>query len=486
VTTSRLVVYVFVIVFCAIGAGLMYGAINKLQDGDTTPALIMLAAGFVFAGFGLGVLAISTVAFRRQAKEESLRAAHPDEPWMWREDWIACRVRSTNKAETWFLAGFAVLWNLFCLPMVYFLGGEIIDNKNYAALIGLLFPLVGIGLIVAVVRKAIQRQKYGDCVFEMSRVPGVLGGEVAGVILVPRGLSPSASLALRLSCIHRQRRGSGRNSSTTETLLWQTDQTAARLSPMVDGSVHGAPVRFNVPFDASPTGEIDANTRILWKLDASADVPGVDFATDFEIPVFRTQASSPRITEEQIRAEEVTAESSAGLTAEQVGVTIVPGPLGGTEYILKPQGNLRSSVPGILFTLGFAGITALLAYAGAPVIFPFFFGAFVSFFIVALLFGAFGESHVLVEEKNLTVRNMLFGFQTSKTIPCASIAKIGVKGEVQPGKQGHYSITFTQGDGKTISPFQILPVKDHADWLAEELRKAMEPWRGKELCKGPS
>jgi hypothetical protein len=479
VTIGKIAIAIFVFVFCAIGVGLLYGALNKYQEGETMTAVFMLVGALVFGGFGLGILALTTVSLSAQAKEEALKTAHPEEPWLWREDWMKGRVCSTGKANAWFLAGFATLWNLICIPMVILLRDELFEKGNAVALIGLLFPLVGIGVIVAAVRKVIQQNKFGECTFELARVPGVLGGDVTGTIVVPRGLSTGVALDINLSCIRRHRSGSGKNSSTTDTVLWQADQASAHLAPMLDGSVQGAAVRFSVPYDASPTCQIDSDTRVFWRLAAGADIPGVDFATEFEIPVFKTQASSSSITEEQIRAVDVAADLSTGLTPDQVGVEIVSSALGGKEFILRPQQNARGTVPGILFTLVFSGITVLLMLGGAPVLITFIFGLFSVFFIAALLFGLFGESRVIMEEKNLTVRNTLFSFQTSKTIPCASIAKIGIKGDGQSGKQGSYSITFTRSDGSTVSPFQSLKERNHADWLAEEMRKTMEPWRGR-------
>ncbi len=477
---GKIAIYVFVLIFCAIGIGIAYGAFVALQDGETTNALVMLIAALAFGGFGLGVLALTSAGFRSQAREASLRATYPSEPWKWRDDWAIGQVRSMEKSTTWFFWGFALLWNLIAAPTLIFLPEEIFEKENYAALLGFLFPIVGIGLIVVAVRKTMQRVKYGDCLFQMVRVPGILGGEVTGNILLPRGLPTAQALNVRLSCIHRQLRKTNKGTSTHEEVQWQTEQSVAQLSPTGEGVTQSATVRFLVPYDLSPTGQIDERNSVFWKLEATAAVPGVDFATSFEIPVFKSMASSPQLTEERLRAEDVAAGTPILAPADHTGVTILPSAGGGAEFVLKTRGGIPATLPTLAIFLIFAGIVALLIFGGAPFIFPLVFGMFSLLIAFITVFLVFGESRIVVEEGHVNVRNLLFGFRLpmGRRMPCSSITKIGVKGEAQAGKRGYYSITLTQEDGKSISPFLFLNDRREADWLAEEVRKAMEPWRG--------
>jgi hypothetical protein len=477
---TKIFIYGFVLVFCAIGIFLLYGALVSFQDGETTDAALMLAAALAFGGFGLGVLAVTTFGFRKQAQEAALRSAHPREPWLWREDWAAGRIRSAGKVRAWSFWGFAILWNTISTPLLFFLPEEILEKENYGALVGLLFPLVGIGLVVVAARKSIQQWKYGDAQFHMERVPGCLGGDIVGNLLFPHGLTTAESVNVQLSCIQSVRRRTSKGTSTDEHVLWQTEQFTSRLTPGGQGSAQRAMVKLRVPFDASPTGDVDENTWISWRLEATAAVPGVDFATEFEIPVFRTPASSPQITEEQIRSELVSGDTRSMLANDHANVTVAPGIRGGTEFILKSKGGLRSTLPAFLITLVFAGIAALLALAGAPVIFPLVFGIFACLVIFSLIFATFGESRIVVEEGQITVRNSLGGIMIGRPrqIPCSHVARIGVKGESRAGKSGYFSIALTRKDGNATSPLQFLPDRRQADWLAEEVRRAMEPWRG--------
>ena len=46
------------------------------------------------------------------------------------------------------------------------------------------------------------------------------------------------------------------------------------------------PVEFDIPEDAYETNHEMPSDQLLWMLHAQADVPGVDYCDDFEIPVF--------------------------------------------------------------------------------------------------------------------------------------------------------------------------------------------------------
>ncbi|MBP1658111.1 MAG: hypothetical protein H6Q31_2712 [Bacteroidetes bacterium] len=474
---GKIAIYGFVLVFCAIGLGIAYGAFLSFQHGETTNAILMTVASLVFGGFGVGVLVLATAGFRSQAREAAMQAAHPNEPWVWRDDWVAGRIRGTGKSAAWFFWGFAILWNLISMPLVFFLPEEIFEKENYAALMGFLFPLVGIALLVVAVRKTIQYRKYGECLFVMEHVPGVLGGEVRGNIVLPRGLQGAENLTMRLSCIHMIRRRSGKDTTTTEDVLWQTEQLSVRLGPSWQAGAQHAPVKISVPFDAKPTERINENNSIVWRLEASAEVPGVDFSTTFEIPVFKTQASSAEVTEEHLRSQEVTASASAISSSTDSGITVTSSPKGGMEFIIKGRSGVSETLPGLGIALFLGAIVALLVYAGAPFLFPLVFGIFALIIAAMMVFMTFGESRIVVEEGHVSVRNSLFGLMTGRRMPCSSVKRIGVKGDARGSARGYYSVTFTQEDEKTVSPIQFLREKRHADWLAEEVRKAMEPWR---------
>jgi hypothetical protein len=470
--TAIVLVSLFVAIFCGVGLVMGYFGIEKLIQGESSRGFLFLVGGLAFGGFGAGVAAIMIVGLRKKAQEDARQHAHPNEPWLWRDDWAEGMVRSSTKSKAWFLWGFAFLWNIMCIPLVMFLPAEILDKQNYGALLGLLLPLVGIGLLIAAVRAAIRQRKFGNCLFRMDHIPGVLGGEVSGAILTRGESVAAAGATIQLSCVNRVRSGSGKNSSTTEHILWQQEQSRILPSPDPRGRGSLLPVRFRTPYDAKPTDSTDPDNTIFWKLVAQAEVSGVDLTTDFEIPVFMTSASSREATEERLRSEDLATVTEPFTPTPESGITILPSQGGGIEFHLSRGRECASIIPLAAFAVLWTGVVAIIIYGGAPLLFPIVFGAFDLLLLLILLFQSFAACRIAVESGELSVQTILFGFRTERRIPCSKIARISLTGSG--------SIKISQKDGKQVLVWWIFKRRQTADWLAEEIRKAAARWRDPE------
>ena len=53
------------------------------------------------------------------------------------------------------------------------------------------------------------------------------------------------------------------------------------------------PFLFAIPFDSKESMLKDDNPRVEWRLDASATLSGVDYKSQFDVPIFKTAESSP-------------------------------------------------------------------------------------------------------------------------------------------------------------------------------------------------
>ena len=74
-------------------------AVTRAREGNWERAA--LAASIAIACAGAGIGAIWWVRFHARGVDpsERLRAANPDAPWMWREDWAAGEVRTSREAR---------------------------------------------------------------------------------------------------------------------------------------------------------------------------------------------------------------------------------------------------------------------------------------------------------------------------------------------------------------------------------------------------
>src|SRR5512143_3178969 len=70
-------------------------------------------------------------------------------PWLERPDWAARRIGDGTRAGMWFFLGFATLWNAIAwtISVVVFSSSD--PAPGAARLVVLLFPLIGLLLLVA-------------------------------------------------------------------------------------------------------------------------------------------------------------------------------------------------------------------------------------------------------------------------------------------------------------------------------------------------
>lgn len=105
---------------------------------------------------------------------------HPKEPWLRRADWAQRTARESSQAGGWCLWGFALVWNLFCLPIWFLVRWEWpMDAKTILMAV---FPISGVLLLALAVYHALRRGKYGESVCHLERVPIPLGSTLRGVI----------------------------------------------------------------------------------------------------------------------------------------------------------------------------------------------------------------------------------------------------------------------------------------------------------------
>ena len=441
---------------------------------DRTPRLAImgmkLAFGLVFGGVGFGLMIGSIVASKSVAKENALQRKSPDKPWLWKEDWAQGILTSSNRGKMIGAIVFAFFWNGISWPICILLPQALNEGDSKLPLIILIFPAVGILLAVYAVRSVIRWKRYGQCLFEMKSVPGVLGGTLEGIIRVPVQLRSQDGFAVTLSCIRNEEFGSERHKR--ERVLWQEERVIAEEMEDGDWTQTSVPVLFALPYDGEET-DTEAEESVEWRLEMKASVPGVDFATQFEVPVFRTEQSVPGFELEEKEARQQAPRVSPDRKLAESGLVIQTLPTGGKRFHF-PAGRYNKVALGLTAFLAiWTGAIALMLHLGAPLLFPIVFGVFELLLIWGVMDLWFGTNTVVVDRGVVTAKHAILGTGTTKIVDYQDVAEIKPVQGMQAGNKLYYNVQLlTMGGGK-VTVARNLPSQGEAEAFIQQMEEAM-------------
>src|SRR5712664_274067 len=277
-----------------LGAGLafIYAQLVSRENFTTTRTVAAVVFGLVFASIGGGLIYAAIGGYGRLKKQAAVEEANPLSPWLWRTDWASRRAGSQNKKSEIFYWVLAIFCNMITLPIFFQAVPNLVQTSDPRVFLVLGFNLIGAILIVKAARATIRHRRFGDSYFEFDTLPFSPGERVGGRIHLKLDARVEHGIDLRLACVRKIVSASGNNRSTSQAILWQADQNipAGAVGPGPLG--RAIPVDFTPPPESLFTNHDNPNDQVFWLLHAQADVPGVDYSDDFEIPVFRSAASA--------------------------------------------------------------------------------------------------------------------------------------------------------------------------------------------------
>jgi hypothetical protein len=256
---------------------------RTLPGADWTELVPSIVAGLLTVLLA-GMAIFATKVNRQRADVAARIAQSPDRPWLHVAQWDQGRIQDAPANQTAVaIGGFAAMWNAVVIGVALLARGRDDLRSDTTVLVFLgIFGLAGLGLIALTVYMALAARKFSPAVFEMSGVPGVLGGWLRGTIQIPPQVPEETEARVRLVC-ERKRSGSG--PPTYE--VWNEESSARTSSRM--------PVAFRIPFNLPesdlPEMPSKGTMRVSWLLSISASLPGVDYSAVFNVPVFPTEAS---------------------------------------------------------------------------------------------------------------------------------------------------------------------------------------------------
>jgi hypothetical protein len=398
------------------------------------------------------------------------------------------RVRSNTRSNLLGAWAFAGLWNLVSAPALVFVPREL--ERNPIAAIGFIFPVIGAGLLVWAVTLTLRWRRFGPSWFEIA-TPASPGGLCAGTIRIrlarPSRAGDRLVVTVKLTCLHRVIRGSGKHRNVRENIVWREEReiTADRILFTPTGAA--IPIEFALPADALETTASTRSEGVFWALSAEASLPGVDLYEDFDIVVRQGAMTEPRAHKggpsvafvEPHRALDVVAHSAMpavtrqDLAAAGIGVRQTET---GVEYHFAAARNPSFAIGLTVFLLIWTGALWLQIALGAPWFFPLIFGLFDLLLLIIVADLWLGTTTVTIGSRRIRRRHSVFGIGSTKDFAPQDIVKIDLHISMQTtGRSGtpYYEIRATRGSGRRTSFGSGIRNKAHAEWLAREMRSSV-------------
>ena len=461
---SLIFLSVFLTPFFLVGGSFLIMGLSKVMSGEPAEGWPMAGFALVFLAFSSGFLALIVTGYRQGKIKATQATEHKESPWLAREDWAKGVARSRGRAGMIALWVFAVVWNAISSPLFFVFRSEW-EKGNKAILIGLLFPLVGIGVLIAAIRATLQWKRFGRSELHLETRPARNGGHFAARLRIPSMVSTIQQIDLRMACIKRTTSGSGKNRSTHEKLLWEEKRVAPRQVITFDQDGTSLPVFFHLPRGQPDT--LEGNPAVIWRIEATANLPGVDFSESFEVPVFDTKESGPETrVHDPLAAHQATLDAGTAPTVR--GVRIHETPFG-VNITFKPARNPGMIFGLLIFTIIWTGIMIFMIRMHAPLLFPIIWGLFVTFLIIGLVSALFHGVRIDASEGAITIRHRLLVPIVTRHAAPGTITGVKAVLGTRSGKTQYYRIVVHTSEGKRYHAGGGLKEKRDAVWIAERL-----------------
>lgn len=473
---------IFLMVFASpfLGMGLFFAFTAASRGGPQ--AWVGILFGLFFACIGSGLMIAAIGGYRLLKQQDAVRAANPDKPWLWRKDWAEGRATGGDpraNITAWVFTGF---WDVMSGFVALTVLPKLLRDGDPKALLAAIFPLAGIFITAFAVRGTLRIWRYGRTSFGCDTLPFCPGGRVKGVIHLKLPTSTPHGIDLRLSCKRRIVTGSGKNQSVNEIVLWQDEKNIPAESVMHGLPDAEIPVDFAISTDVYETNSDNPNDRVYWQLHAKADVPGVDFTDNYELPVFRADGSSAVAMVQPTSF----GNSNAGAAVQPQTEAPAPAPAAthiiyredeqGTSFYFPPLRNHGQALGVVAFAIIWSAVVYFLwVHQGVPWLFRIVFSFFEILVGYMLLNVVFGSALIRVREGMLQVRSAILGLGSLQQIPFSEVALISPLSQGQANTSGEvlYGISIKKSDGREIKIAASSLTQSEARWIVSTTERAM-------------
>jgi len=470
--TARTRVILLSLPFVLLGLAALVMLVHDMIGGIPRQRLITILS-FVAACIGFVAIIFGINAKKMALKTASLKSAAPqtsEKPWLERKEWAAGRITSGARKSVVLLWIFVLFWLAVSTVITVLVVPPEWHRGNHAALIALIFPLVGLAVLVFAFNTTRAWRRFGKSYFEMAAMPGALGGTLEGMIQVNTRLRPEHGLHLRLNCLRRSTTGTGNSRSTTEKILWQDEKWLRADLPQTDLNATGIPVYFKLPAD-QPESTIAVGDGTHWKLEASAHLRGPNYHATFEVPVFNVP-ETPAPTDDPTAPYQMSLDEIRQQIHSHVQVKDLAD--GGREFVFPAARNPGFAGGATAFLLIWTAIVVFLVWKHAPLIFPLVFGV-IDLLMAAFTFDLwFRRSRVVATPAQVQIETAWLGIKKQRTLKISEVAKIFTDIGATAGHTAYYDLKLRTRDGQEFTAAKNLGSKPEADWLAQQMAAAVK------------
>jgi hypothetical protein len=435
----------------------MFGGLPK-QKIITTLSFVAVCAGFV-------ALIIGVNAKKMALKTLASKSSDDEKPWLKRKDWADGRITSSSRRSVLLLWIFVIFWNAISAVIAFAVLAQTFHLGGHAALLALIFPVVGIAVLIFAIHATRAWRRFGQSIFEMAAVPAALGGTLEGEIQVRGTLQPQHGLHLRLTCVRRTTSSSGSSRGVSEKILWQDEKWLRPDLPQPDSNVTGIPIFFKLP-DNLPESTASIGDGIHWRLEASATMRGPNFHAAFETPVFKLD-EAPEISDDPTAQYQMSLDEVRKQIRSKIQIADLPD--GGKEFIFPAARNPGFASGATIFCLIWTGIVALLIWKHAPFLFPLVFGAMDLLMAIFVFDLWFRRSRVTITAEGIKIETAWLGFKKQNALKISDIANFTADVGATAGHSAYFDLKVHTRDGGEFTLAKNLNNKPEADWLARQL-----------------
>jgi len=471
--TSRaadIALIVFALIFCAVGCVALGIVVILFIEGNYRDIAFAAPFGFAFGGIGINLLLnyFSSRAAARHMTEA--RALHKNAPWMWRKDWADGKIKPRIRGWLKFVWYFAFLWNCISFPIAMMIP-KAMEKGGGEVFLLCLFPAVGLALLAWAIEQTIRWRKFGRAILILDTFPGIIGGELRGVVETSSGLAPREYIRVELRCL----RVISDSESTTEGILWQDETDLPPEVIKIRPRGMGIPICITIPYTCKPSSPEDSDDQVVWRLRVRAELKGLDFTASFDVPVFLTRDSRESV------------EATGGQTPRRIfidhegyrfrknsAIRFKKNAVGDRQIYFPAN---RALILALLLGLTAAvvlGLAWALVYTDTPRFFPVMFGFFGLLFMIGAISYAFRRTSVHVKPGTITVVNRTLGLGTTTELSTEQVEGVYSVVYLDTPRMTYYEIKIRKKKGRPVVAGTMIPSKREAEWIADEIMSAFE------------